>query len=210
MALVPSAMAVSPVPRHVLQAVADRPRITSRKPSHRRLTDLGPGVVLTTAMLGGLPRRSAVRRQRWTPVALQATAEMTGSATSSEERVAKARDNVKKFNFDELLLCSLEELNELYIDALWYYYQEGPDTILTQTEYDKLKNALVKLKSPFLKLKKDEVAFMEACISYYRGNPVMSDEDYKRTRERVSKSGRRKDTIAFILYERAKQFLDQG
>eukprot|EP00913_Durusdinium_trenchii_P019855 g18663.t1 len=75
-------------------------------------------------------------------------------------------------------------------------------------DYDKLVAYLDKQKSKVRKLRPEEVRFIEASIAYYRGKPVMSDEEYKGLRSKVSRSGRRKDMTALLLTERSKQFLN--
>jgi len=118
-----------------------------------------------------------------------------------------ATTNAGRFNFDKLDDYSLAELEELYIDSLWCYYRDNKG-ILEDTQFDKLKGMLYKLESGFPTLKKDEVAFVEASIAYYRGMPVVSDDEYKQLKDTVQQSGRRKDVTAFLLYERGEQFLD--
>lgn len=124
------------------------------------------------------------------------------------EGVVDAEERAKKINFNRLGWYDQQELEAVYIEAVCYYYGAPKKEILTPEEYDKLAAYLDKKKSPLRKLKDDEVRFIEASIAYYRGKPIMSDDDYKELRSKVSKSGRRKDMTAVIMAERSKQFLN--
>lgn len=111
------------------------------------------------------------------------------------------------FDFKKLARYSMAELEELYIDALWCYYREKKP-LLSDKNYDLLKQELYKRDSKFSTLKRDEVAFVEAAIAYYRGDPIISSEEYRKLRAQIEAKGVRKDVTAFLLYERGEQFLD--
>jgi len=111
------------------------------------------------------------------------------------------------FDFKKLATYSLAELEELYIDALWCYYRENKP-LLSDENYDTLKQELYKRDSNFTTLKQNEVAFVEAAIAYYRGEPIMSKEEYDRLKSEMEANGMRNDVTAFLLYERGEQFLD--
>lgn len=109
-------------------------------------------------------------------------------------------------NFEKLDKYSLAELEELYIDALWCYYREKKQ-LISDNEYDKLKQALYAMESRFPTLTQTEVAFVEASIAYYRGEPLISDEEYDKLKVEVDSMGTRKEVVAFLLYVRGEQFL---
>jgi len=109
-------------------------------------------------------------------------------------------------NFEKLDEYPMAELEELYIDALWCYYRERR-ALLSDKQYDALKKALYARDSRFPTLTQSEVAFVEASIAWYRGEPLVSDEEFDRMKAEVEKSGIRKEVTAFLLYERGEQFL---
>jgi len=133
-----------------------------------------------------------------------------GNQFLNNSELAKLKEafrHASQVDFKQLESYPLAELEELYIDALWCYYREGR-AILSDAEFDKLKQTLYKLESRFPTLQRQEVAFVEAAVAYYRGEPVVSNEEYEQLKAEVQKSGRRKDVTAFLLYERGEQFLD--
>jgi len=115
--------------------------------------------------------------------------------------------NAERFDFEKLDSYPLGDLEELYIDSLWCYYRNNR-SLLNDSVFDALKTILYQKNSSFPTLRKDEVAFVEASIAYYRGDPVVSNEDYDALKTAVIKSGKRKDVTAFLLYSRGERFLD--
>mmetsp|Transcript_84854 Transcript_84854/g.248724 ORF Transcript_84854/g.248724 Transcript_84854/m.248724 type:complete len:696 (-) Transcript_84854:83-2170(-) len=109
-------------------------------------------------------------------------------------------------DFKNLDDYSLAELEELYIDSLWCYYREKKP-LIKDSDYDALKKALYQRESRFPTLTQTEVAFVEASIAYFRGEPVISDAEYDSLKAEVDKMGARKEVTAFLLYERGEQFL---
>lgn len=107
---------------------------------------------------------------------------------------------------DEIEQCSVAELQVLYIDALWNYYHDGKET-LSDAEFDRIKSELCWQGSGFPTLRRYEVEFVQATLSYYRGEPIMSDEEYEAVKQRVRESGKRKDVTAMLLYTKGQQDL---
>eukprot|EP00930_Biecheleria_cincta_P029529 TRINITY_DN20532_c1_g1_i1.p1 TRINITY_DN20532_c1_g1~~TRINITY_DN20532_c1_g1_i1.p1 ORF type:complete len:558 (-),score=120.83 TRINITY_DN20532_c1_g1_i1:95-1723(-) len=112
----------------------------------------------------------------------------------------------KDFDVDNIDNYTVLELEEIYIDALWAYYRKK-QSMLSDEEFDAVKRALYSKNSRFPTLKRHEVAFVEAALAYYRGEPVVSDQEYEELKAAVEASGKRKDVTAFLLYERGEQFL---
>uniref|UniRef100_A0A7S1N7I6 Uncharacterized protein n=1 Tax=Eutreptiella gymnastica TaxID=73025 RepID=A0A7S1N7I6_9EUGL len=100
-----------------------------------------------------------------------------------------------------------EDLEVMYIDALWSYYKDGKAS-MSDEEFDTLKMELNWQGSGFPTLHKQEVEFVEAVIAYYSGNPVLSDKEYDNLKESVKQCGRRSDVTSFLLSVKAKQALD--
>lgn len=160
----------------------------------------------------GAARRSHARTRPRAPGAPGTVASVVSLRAAATELLAEgvvdAEERAKKINFNRLGWYDQQELEAVYIEAVWYYYCDPKKEILTPEEYDKLAAHLDKKKSSLRKLTQDEVRFIEASIAYYRGKPIMSDDNYKELRSKVSRSGRRKDMTSLIMAERSKRFLN--
>jgi len=120
--------------------------------------------------------------------------------------IEEATEKASSFDFGKLSQYGLGELEELYIDSLWWYYQEN-SPILTDDQFDKLKNELYKRESQFPGLTKQEVAFIEAAIAYYRGEPLMSDAEYDNLKKEMQSSEKSKQIMAFVLFNKGETLL---
>lgn len=67
------------------------------------------------------------------------------------------------------------------MQALQSYYYDGKSS-LTDVEFENLKDDLLWSGSKVAVLSSDEQRFMEATISYNRGKPILSDEEYDELR----------------------------
>jgi hypothetical protein len=105
--------------------------------------------------------------------------------------------------------CSRADLEQMYIDAVYDYYKGGAKKFpLSDEVYDKLKEELAWQGSQFPQLKRYEVEFVEASLSYAKGEPIMSDADYENLKQRVKGNGKREDVSAMLLYIKGQQLLD--
>lgn len=111
-------------------------------------------------------------------------------------------------SIDDPSTCSLADLEMMYIDALWNYYNGGKFT-LSDAEYDRLREELNWQGSGFPTLRRYEVAFVEASIAYARGESIVSDAEYEDLKRKVKASGKRDDVTALLLYTKGQQLLDQ-
>jgi len=127
------------------------------------------------------------------------------ATSSSAKRAIEKADAV---DFGKLSEESLGELERLYIDALWWYFQED-SPILSDAQFNKLKQELYKRDSQFPALHRNEVAFIEAAIAYYRGDrePLMSDKEYDALKEQISNSDKGKQILAFVLFNKGENLL---
>lgn len=128
----------------------------------------------------------------------------------NDEEMTKFQEafkNAREYDFSKLESYAVGDLEELYIDALWCFHREKR-ALLSDDEFDELKKVLYKMGSRFPTLKRNEVAFVEASIAWYRGEPLISEEDFQQLKTEITASGRRKDVTAFLLYERGEQFLN--
>jgi transcriptional regulator of met regulon len=190
-----------------VQVASERAAATSAADLHSIVVGAAGGTLASAATLASTLRK-AKRSKRG--VGRKATETATLDQPSVDEAVKSrtlgAQKNVAGFNFADLSGYGLEELEEVYIDAVWCYHAESTK-LIEDSQFDVLKEELKKRKAPLLNLKPNEVAFVEASIAYYRGAPLVTDEEYERLKKKVRWSFRRKDMTAFILYERSAQYL---
>ena len=95
----------------------------------------------------------------------------------------------------------------MYIDSLWNYYNGGAFT-LSDEDYDRLREELNWQGSGFPTLRRYEVSFVSAAISYARGEPVVTDEEYEDLKRKVKAAGKRDDVTALLLYTKGQELLE--
>ena len=78
-------------------------------------------------------------------------------------------------SIDEPETCSLADLEILYVDALWNYYNDGKFT-LSDGQYDRIREELNWQGSGFPTLRRDEIQFVQAAMAYSRGEKIMGDD----------------------------------
>nr|XP_043627557.1 PGR5-like protein 1A, chloroplastic [Erigeron canadensis] len=91
--------------------------------------------------------------------------------------------------------CSLEkqkktigEMEQDFLQALQAFYYEGK-AIMSNEEFDNLKEELMWEGSSVVMLSTDEQKFLEASIAYVSGNPIMSDKEYDKLKMQLKKDG---------------------
>ncbi|CAA2961726.1 PGR5 1A, chloroplastic [Olea europaea subsp. europaea] len=72
---------------------------------------------------------------------------------------------------------SLGEMEQEFLQALQAFYYEGK-SIMSNEEFDNLKEELMWEGSSVVMLSADEQRFLEASMAYVSGNPIMSDKEY--------------------------------
>ena len=138
------------------------------------------------------------------------------SKDSSSSDPAMADDTVPNVNVaascsvDEPETCSLADLEILYVDALWNYYNDGKFT-LSDAQYDRIREELNWQGSGFPTLRRDEIQFVQAAIAYSRGEKIMGDEEYEELKRKIkTEAGKRRDVTALLLYTKGQQLLDEA
>ena len=112
-------------------------------------------------------------------------------------------------SIDDPSSCSLADLELMYVDALWNYYNGGKFT-LSDEDYDRLREELNWQGSGFPTLRRYEIEFVQAAISYSRGDPIVDDEKYEELKRRVKAAGKRTDVTALLLFVKGKELLDEA
>lgn len=111
---------------------------------------------------------------------------------------------IQAVNLEE---CTLAQMEEMYVDALWAYYRDGVQ-LLTDEQYDKLKQELNWQASGFPTLSRVEIDFVKASLAYWKGEPLVSDSEWKELKKKVLADGRRREVTAFLLYSKGQDVLD--
>ncbi len=83
---------------------------------------------------------------------------------------------------------SLGEMEQEFLQALQAFYYEGK-AIMSNEEFDNLKEELMWEGSSVVMLSSDEQRFLEASMAYVAGNPIMSDEEYDNLKIRLKIEG---------------------
>jgi len=83
---------------------------------------------------------------------------------------------------------SLGEMEQEFLQALQSFYYEGK-AIMSNEEFDNLKEELMWEGSSVVMLSSDEQKFLEAAMAYVSGNPIMTDKEYDELKLRLKTEG---------------------
>lgn len=83
---------------------------------------------------------------------------------------------------------SIGELEQEFLQALQSFYYEGK-AIMSNEEFDNLKEELMWEGSSVVMLSSDEQKFLEASMAYASGKPIMSNEEYDQLKNRLRTEG---------------------
>lgn len=108
------------------------------------------------------------------------TAAVSGETSESEvdEKIIPYCDISKKNK------KSLGEMEQEFLLALQAFYS-GQEPIMTNEEFDLLKEELLWEGSKVVVLSTDEQKFMEASLAYQAGKPFLSDKEYDELKQRL-------------------------
>ncbi|KAL2516985.1 PGR5-like protein 1A [Abeliophyllum distichum] len=91
-------------------------------------------------------------------------------------------------NIDNKKKKSLGEMEQEFLQALQAFYYEGK-SIMSNEEFDNLKEELMWEGSSVVMLSADEQRFLEASMAYVSGNPIMNDKEYDELKMRLKRDG---------------------
>ncbi|KAK9668235.1 hypothetical protein RND81_13G043400 [Saponaria officinalis] len=83
---------------------------------------------------------------------------------------------------------SLGELEQEFLQALQSFYYEGK-AIMSNEEFDNLKEELMWEGSSIVMLSADEQRFLEASMAYVSGKPILSDQEFDDLKLRLKMEG---------------------
>ncbi|MFS7926866.1 putative PGR5-like protein [Helianthus anomalus] len=145
--------------------------------------------------LSGYHRFSALKMQ---------SVQLIGREFASQRRLIMIRattDQPGQVKEDEVVdsnimpYCSIEqkkktigEMEQEFLQALQSFYYEGK-AIMSNEEFDNLKEELMWEGSSVVMLSSDEQKFLEASMAYVSGNPIMSDKEFDQLKMQLKKDG---------------------
>uniref|UniRef100_A0A0F7GZ28 PGRL1A transmembrane protein n=1 Tax=Hypseocharis bilobata TaxID=253189 RepID=A0A0F7GZ28_9ROSI len=163
------------------------PRLFSapcRKPSISlcySLPSLSPSRVQSVQFVG----RQLCLRRRVFLLTPKATADQQGQVEQDEV----VDSNVLPYcSIDKKQKKTLGELEQEFLQALQSFYYEGK-AIMSNEEFDNLKEELMWEGSSVVMLSSDEQKFLEAAMAYVSGKPIVSDEEYDKLKLKLKAEG---------------------
>ncbi|EPS59985.1 hypothetical protein M569_14818 [Genlisea aurea] len=130
-------------------------------------------------------KRSLFLRRRILVVAPKATTDQPGQVRGDEA----VDDNVLPYcNVDEKKKRSIGEMEQEFLQALQSFYYEGK-SIMSNEEFDNLKEELMWEGSSVVMLSADEQRFLEASMAYASGTPILSDEEFDKLKQKLKIDG---------------------
>lgn len=157
-----------------------------------------------------------LQRKRWNNKNRNKETMIKASSSDQDPSKSMADDTTPNVSvgpscsIDEPETCSLADLEILYVDALWNYYNDGKFT-LSDGQYDRIREELNWQGSGFPTLRRDEIQFVQAAMAYSRGEKIMGDDEYEDLKRKIkNEAGKRKDVTALLLYTKGQQLLDEA
>mmetsp|Transcript_78426 Transcript_78426/g.123568 ORF Transcript_78426/g.123568 Transcript_78426/m.123568 type:complete len:544 (-) Transcript_78426:131-1762(-) len=135
----------------------------------------------------------------------------TDVTEKEEEAEAVKKEDGKETDWEAELLCKIdnldqcsqEELEIMYVDVLWAFYDEKKQ-ILTDEQYNSLVAELNWAGSGFPSLRRNEIKFVKAAIAFAKGEPMVSDREWTTMKAEVREStGKTREVTEFLLYTRS-------
>ncbi|GAV89339.1 hypothetical protein CFOL_v3_32756 [Cephalotus follicularis] len=124
-------------------------------------------------------------RRRFLVIPAKATTDQPGKLEGDEVVDSKI---LPYCSIDKKEKKSLGELEQEFLQALQAFYYEGK-AIMSNEEFDNLKEELMWEGSSVVMLSSDEQRFLEASMAYVSGNPILSDEEYDNLKLRLKMEG---------------------
>ncbi|KAH1106299.1 hypothetical protein J1N35_010067 [Gossypium stocksii] len=124
-------------------------------------------------------------RRRLLLLPLKATADQQGQVEEDEVVDSKI---LPYCSIDKKEKKSLGEMEQEFLQALQAFYYEGK-AIMSNEEFDNLKEELMWEGSSVVMLSSDEQKFLEASMAYVSGKPILSDEEFDELKTRLKMEG---------------------
>ncbi|KAF3664652.1 PGR5-like protein 1A, chloroplastic [Capsicum annuum] len=131
----------------------------------------------------GVSRKLSVRRKLLI-LSPKATADQPGQVTEDEED----SKILQYCSLDRKAKKSMGEMEQEFLQALQSFYYEGK-AIMSNEEFDNLKEELMWEGSSVVMLSADEQRFLEASMAYVSGNPILTDEEFDKLKLKLKMDG---------------------
>lgn len=102
------------------------------------------------------------------------------------------------------IVLSIEEKERIFVEALQAYYYDGRE-VLSDSDFDQLKEDLMWEGSEVAALNRDETKFLAAMSAYLAGNPIMSDSEFDALKTSLKSAG-----SPIAVSKEPKCFVDTG
>ncbi|KAF7828336.1 PGR5-like protein 1A, chloroplastic [Senna tora] len=121
---------------------------------------------------------------------------LSPKATADQQVSGKVEEQDDVVDSKILPYCSIDkkekksvgELEQEFLQALQAFYYEGK-AIMSNEEFDNLKEELMWEGSSVVMLSSDEQKFLEASMAYVSGNPILSDEEFDKLKIKLKMEG---------------------
>ncbi|XP_028802410.1 PGR5-like protein 1A, chloroplastic [Neltuma alba] len=138
-------------------------------------------------------RHFCLRRRRVFLLPTKATADKKGVTPPPSGKVEEDEEGVDGkilpyCSIDKKEKKSVGELEQEFLQALQAFYYEGK-AIMSNEEFDNLKEELMWEGSSVVMLSSDEQKFLEASMAYVSGNPILSDKEFDELKLRLKMEG---------------------
>ncbi|KAI4372205.1 hypothetical protein MLD38_010469 [Melastoma candidum] len=139
--------------------------------------------------LGGLDGKMALLRRRRVPLLpAKATADQQGKVEQDAAGDVVDSKILQYCSIDKKEKKSIGEMEQEFLQALQSFYYEGK-AIMSNEEFDNLKEELMWEGSSVVMLSSDEQRFLEASMAYVSGTPILSDEEFDELKLRLKMEG---------------------
>ncbi|KAI9076954.1 hypothetical protein K1719_041116 [Acacia pycnantha] len=161
-----------------------RPYNPPRSPSLPPISSLSSSSTTRDRLIQFNGRKLCLRRRLFL-LPPKATADQQGQVEEGEVVDSKI---LPYCSIDKKEKKSVGELEQEFLQALQAFYYEGK-AIMSNEEFDNLKEELMWEGSSVVMLSSDEQKFLEASIAYVSGNPIMSNEEYDKLKMKLKMEG---------------------
>ncbi|XP_031099144.1 PGR5-like protein 1A, chloroplastic [Ipomoea triloba] len=124
-------------------------------------------------------------RRRLLLLSPKATSDRPGEVQADEVEDSKI---LQYCSIDKKEKKSLGEMEQDFLQALQAFYYEGK-AIMSNEEFDNLKEELMWEGSSVVMLSADEQRFLEASMAYVSGNPILSDKEFDELKLKLKMDG---------------------
>nr|AFK47748.1 unknown [Lotus japonicus] len=131
--------------------------------------------------------RQLCLRRRLFLLSPKATADQQGKVEEFEESAVDSKI-FPYCSIDKKDKKSVGEMEQDFLQALQSFYYEGK-AIMSNEEFDNLKEELMWEGSSVVMLSSDEQKFLEASMAYVSGKPILSDKEYDDLKMRLKMNG---------------------